>query len=94
VSRGFLSSLLGVGCTLLAWFGPWEWPAWPAFAVIHLLFGTHSTFADLPYGARAAAVTGLIVVNVAVWGGVSRLLLASWRAARSRRHVAPSGRVR
>jgi hypothetical protein len=93
VSRGFLSSLLGIGCTLLAWFGPWEWPAWPAFAVIHLLFGTHSTFADLPYGARAVAVTGLIVVNVAVWGAVTWLLLAVARAALSHRTASPGSLV-
>jgi len=79
MSRGFLSALLGIGCTLLAWFGPWEWPAWPAFAVLRLLFGTHSNFADLSYTVRALAVTGLIVVNVGVWGVVGWLLLAAGR---------------
>jgi hypothetical protein len=67
MSRGFIASLGGIAITILAWYGPWEWPAWPAFAIIHVLFGTHSNFADLPFATRAAVVIVLIVVNVAAW---------------------------
>ena len=38
VSRGFAAAIAGLGVTLLAWSGPWEWPAWPAFTVLHVVF--------------------------------------------------------
>lgn len=79
MSRGFLSALAGLAMTLLAWYGPWEWPAWPAFAVIELAFGTHTSFADLPYATRAIAIVVLIIVNVTAWGAVA------WAAMRLRR---------
>jgi hypothetical protein len=77
VSRGFASALIGIAMTLLAWFGPWEWPAWPAFTVIELAFGTHTAFADLPFATRGAVVTLLIIVNVAFWGVVAWTALYS-----------------
>jgi hypothetical protein len=58
--------------TLLAWYGRWEWPAWPAFAVIEIAFGTHTAFGELPFATRAAAVTLLIIVNVTFWGALAR----------------------
>ena len=67
MSRGFIASLGGIAITILSWYGPWEWPAWPAFALIRVLFGTHSNFADLPFGTRAVVVVVLIVANVAAW---------------------------
>lgn len=70
MSRGFLSALAGIAMTLLAWYGPWAWPAWPAFTVIDLAFGTHTAFAELPLATRAATITLLIIVNVAFWGAV------------------------
>lgn len=57
--------------TLLAWFGPWEWPAWPAFTLIELAFGTHTAFGELPFAVRATTVTLLIVANVAFWGAMA-----------------------
>ena len=73
-SRGFLASLLGVAMTLLAWYGPWEWPAFPAFTVIKYGFGSQSSFGELPYAQRSAAIVGLIAVNVAAWGGAASLI--------------------
>jgi hypothetical protein len=70
MSRGFACALLGVGVTLLAWYGPWAWPAWPAFSAIDLIFA-HRDFAHLPFGVRSAVVAGLITLNVSVWGGVA-----------------------
>ncbi len=70
MSRGFLSALAGIAMTLLAWYGPWAWPAWPAFTVIDLAFGTNTAFAELPFATRAATITLLIIVNVAFWGVV------------------------
>ena len=34
MSRGFPSASAGIAMTIFSWYGPWEWPAWPAFAVI------------------------------------------------------------
>jgi hypothetical protein len=70
VSRGFVSALAGVAMTLLAWYGPWAWPAWPAFEVIDLVFG-QAGFADLPFATRSAVVVVLIIVNVSSWGLVA-----------------------
>jgi hypothetical protein len=85
ISRTFVAALIGVGMLLVAWFGPWEWPAWPAFAVIQLMFGSHTVFADQPYSVRAAVVVLLIVVNVGVWAGVALGLMALGRRFASSR---------
>lgn len=74
MSKGFLSALAGIGVTLLAWYGPWEWPGWPAFTVISIVFG-HASFADLPFAARSAWIVALIIVNVSVWGSIAYALL-------------------
>jgi hypothetical protein len=66
VSLGFRAALAGIAMTLLSWYGPWAWPAWPAFAAIGVLFG-HSGFAELAYGVRSAVVVALIVLNVSTW---------------------------
>lgn len=69
MSRGFVSALIGIAMTLLAWFGPWAWPAWPAFTAIDLVFG-RTGFADYPFGVRSAVVLFLIVLNVSFWGAI------------------------
>ena len=74
ISGGFAAALFGIAMTILSWYGPWEWPAWPALAVLHLAFG--NGFDDLPYNERATVVVLLIAVNIAAWGCVARGIAA------------------
>lgn len=67
MSRGFLAALIGISMTLLAWFGPWAWPGWPALTLIELVFGSQTAFAEAPSMTRAITVAVLIVVNVTFW---------------------------
>lgn len=84
ISRGFASALGGIAMTLFAWYGPWEWPAWPAFTAIGLLFGKGG-YAELPYAQRAAALVGLIVLNAGFWGIIIRLIIELPRLVRRSR---------
>ncbi|MBV8545047.1 MAG: hypothetical protein JO093_22685 [Acidobacteria bacterium] len=70
VSRGFLSALGGIGMTLLAWFGSWAWPGWPASFAIDLLGFTD--FAEFPRLAKSGVVVLLIIINVGTWAAVIR----------------------
>jgi len=70
MSRGFLAALAGIAMTIFAWYGPWEWPAWPAFTLIDIVFGSNTAFAELPFATRAATITMLIVANTTFWGVV------------------------
>jgi hypothetical protein len=70
MSRSFISALIGLAMTLLAWYGPWAWPAWPAFTAISLVFG-RTGFADYPFAVRSAIVVLLIVLNVSFWGAIA-----------------------
>jgi hypothetical protein len=70
MSRGFVCSLVGIGVTVLSWYGPWSWPAFPAFALLGLVFGDGAGYHELEPGGRAAVITGLIAFNSAVWAGV------------------------
>ena len=89
MSRGFLASLTGIGLTILSWYGPWEWPAWPAFTVIRLVFGKGQSWLELPYNTRAAVLMGLIAINVGVWAAVAiALMKASVRLSATRRRDA------
>ncbi len=85
ISRGFASALAGVAITILAWFGPWSWPAWPALAVLRAAFPAERSFASLPFGARATIVVLVIAANVAAWGALTFVVTASgrYRAARA-----------
>jgi hypothetical protein len=71
VSRGFIAALGGVGMTLLAWFGSWAWPGWPASAAIDLL-ERFADFPDLSRAAKSVVVVLLIIINVGTWAGVFR----------------------
>ncbi|MEA2238415.1 MAG: hypothetical protein QOC81_3139 [Thermoanaerobaculia bacterium] len=71
LSRGFLATLGGVALTLLAWFGSWVWPGWPASFALDVL-GHFSSFPDLPSFAKVATVVMLIVINVGTWALVIR----------------------
>ena len=87
MSRGFLCTLFGLGMTVFSWFGPWEWPAWPAFGALFLIFGkTGGTFSELPFAARGAIVVFLIVVNSGSWAvaatGAAKLLSAIIKRSR------------
>ena len=81
MSRGFIAALAGIAMTLFAWYGPWAWPAWPAFTTIDVLFGSNTAFAELPCAVRAVTITMLIIVNVTFWGAVVWIAM---RAIRTR----------
>jgi hypothetical protein len=74
MSRGFIATLGGVALTLLAWFGSWVWPGWPASLALDAL-GQYSAFPDLPRAAKVIVVIALIVINVGTWGLVIRALM-------------------
>lgn len=74
MSRTFLSALIGLAMTLLSWYGPWAWPAWPAFTAIDLVFG-RTGFAEYPFAVRSAIVLFLIVLNVSFWGAIAWVLM-------------------
>jgi len=71
ISRGFIAALGGIGMTLLAWFGSWAWPGWPASLALDVL-GKYAEFPELPRPVKATVVVLLIIINVGAWGGVIR----------------------
>jgi hypothetical protein len=73
ISRGFVAALGGIAMTLLAWFGPWAWPGWPASVAIDLL----TRFIDYPetHLGRGGMVVLLIIINVGLWAAVIRGLM-------------------
>ena len=87
-SRDFVAALAGVAMTLLAWYGPWAWPGWPALTAIDAAFGSNAAFAELPFATRAIAVALLIALNVSFWGAI---VWIAWKAL-ERRALSPSKR--
>jgi hypothetical protein len=73
VSRGFIAALGGIAMTLLAWFGSWAWPGWPASVAIDLL--GFADFAEFPHLAKSGVVILLIIINVGTWAAVIRAAL-------------------
>jgi hypothetical protein len=74
MSRGFMATLGGIALTLLAWFGSWVWPGWPASLALDAL-GHYAALPDLPRWAKVAVVVALIVINVGTWAVVTRALM-------------------
>jgi hypothetical protein len=74
MSRTFISSIIGLAMTIFSWYGPWAWPAWPAFTAISLVFG-RTGFADYPFALRSAIVVFLIVLNVSFWAAIAWVLM-------------------
>ena len=83
ISRGFAAALAGIAITVLAWYGPWGWPAWPAFAVLELTFGNRVDWLELSLTARGFVIAGLIAINVTFWGALTYLVTISIHALRS-----------
>lgn len=81
VSKGFIATLGGIAMTLLAWFGSWAWPGWPASFAIDLLGFTD--FADFPRFAKSAVVVLLIIINVGTWAAVIRAAMLLVRKSSS-----------
>jgi len=81
VSRGFIAAIGGIAMTLLAWFGSWAWPGWPASFAIDLL--GFADFADFPRYAKSAVVVLLIIINVGTWAAVIRAAMMPIRKSSS-----------
>jgi hypothetical protein len=73
ISRGFIAAIGGIAVTLLAWFGPWAWPGWPASVAIDLL--TRFTQYPESHLGRSGMVILLIIINVGIWAAVIRGLM-------------------
>ena len=82
MSRPFICVLIGLGVTIFSWYGPWFWPAAPAFAVLHLVFGNGTSWQELPYGSRAAVLVVLIAINSGFWALVAWLIWTAIRRVR------------
>lgn len=84
VSANLAAVLIGTGITIWAWFSHSPWPAWPAFGAMTLAFGSHLSFATLPYAIRVITTILLIAVNVAAWAIVVRSVRWLWGQAHLR----------
>lgn len=67
LSRGFVSALAGIAISLLAWRGPWAWPAWPTVVATELVFSPERDFSDLGLPGQTLAIVGLMTLNIATW---------------------------
>ena len=67
--------------TLLAWFGSWAWPGWPASFAIDLL--GFADFAELPRLAKSGVIVLLIMINVGTWAVILRAAMLLVRKSSS-----------
>ena len=74
MSRGFLGALAGIGLTILAWYGPWLWPGWPATTVLDFVLGRWAP-SEVSFPVKAVGMVVLIVINVGFWGLVTAAAL-------------------
>jgi hypothetical protein len=81
--------MFGIAMTLFSWWSPWAWPAAPALAMIRILVGTQTSFADLPYTTRATVFVVLIVINVAAWAVAALIASILVQRLTARRRSAP-----
>lgn len=68
--------------TLLAWFGSWAWPGWPAAVAIDLL-DRFADFAELPRITKSIVVVLLIIINVGTWAAAIRATMLLVRKSTS-----------
>ena len=85
MSRSFISALAGIGMTIFSWYGPWAWPAFPAFATLRIVFGSGQSWIELPETQRAGILVLLIAVNVAFWGATAWAMMRLIPASAGRR---------
>jgi len=85
LSRGFACAIFGIAMTLLSWYGPWAWPAFPALTTLRLF----PDFADYAFSVRGAIIVLLIGINVAFWAGAAWLVW--WSAQRLTTRRRPGG---
>lgn len=69
VSRGFVSTLIGLSITIFSWFSSWTWPAWPALTVLSRAPRPES------YAVRGFLVAVLIALNTAVWAAAAYIII-------------------
>ena len=81
--------MFGIAMTLFSWWSPWAWPAAPALAMIRILIGTQTSFADLPYATRATIFVALMVINVAAWALAAMLVAILVQRLTARRRATP-----
>lgn len=85
MSKSFIFTVIGLAMTLASWYGPWAWPAAPAFAALHLVFGNGASWQELPYAGRAAVLVALIAINSGCWALVAASIWFAVRRVRSLR---------
>jgi hypothetical protein len=71
----FLCAIFGIAMTLFSWYGPWAWPAAPAFFILETFFG--GSYHELPFAGRAAVLVLLIVVNAGAWAITAAMCAAA-----------------
>ena len=82
MSRGFVSTLIGIALTIVAWFGPWLWPGLPAVTVLDFVLA-RAGWSVVPFGVKAVGMVALIIINVGFWAVVTWVVLWATRRVSS-----------